>query len=392
MGIILSKFRKEKSTAAVLEGLQEQIQELEQYLKNTQERKRRFVSNFLGVTIGIYIVGFVLWYFFYFPPTVKERLMNLVPLLIFPVLIIFLRQIFTWYFQRKLNKNGNKLAELKVKKSQILDQVMDKEIYKDAVKLLERFGDKKLNPITSQLSATPRPSQSITALNRSASNQIPRTPIAAPGARQQRSLTPYTSVYRNQNNNLNTSLSSNVQRLQVMPATPVTRAGQELRRRTPFPIVDERSRSALDRIVDMIVGDSPQDRFGMICKKCHSHNGMLPKEEYEYTTFRCAFCEELNPARKERPVAPRLALQQLPETPNTPLSARNESSDSGSSADEDSDREEPTRSEQLQALQPTDITETTTTPTTTASSHESETDVAAEPEANAAAASESTPE
>lgn len=59
----------------------------------------------------------------------------------------------------------------------------------------------------------------------------------------------------------------------ALNTTPQARSTQLLRRRTPFPVVDESSRSALDRFVDFIVGDSPQNRFGMICKECHRHNG-----------------------------------------------------------------------------------------------------------------------
>lgn len=44
--------------------------------------------------------------------------------------IILLRQMFAWYFQRKLNKNGDKLTQLKEKKNKILEQVMDRETYK----------------------------------------------------------------------------------------------------------------------------------------------------------------------------------------------------------------------------------------------------------------------
>uniref|UniRef100_A0A6P4F7Z6 Endoplasmic reticulum junction formation protein lunapark n=1 Tax=Drosophila rhopaloa TaxID=1041015 RepID=A0A6P4F7Z6_DRORH len=338
MGFVLSKFRKEKSTEAVLEGLQTQIQALEKYMINTEERKRRFVTNFVGFTIGAYILGFGLWYFFYFPPTVQECFMYLVPLLLFPIVIIFLRRLFTWYFQRKLNKNGDKLSRLKEDKRKILEQVMDKETYKVAVNLLERFGDKKQLRISGLHSAsTP---------NRSLVERSPQ-PAAAAAARvsttggqqqqQQRSLAPYSSVYRNNNNN-NTSLNSSVISSQslapVTSASPQLHAVQELRRRSPFPIVDDRSRSALDRIVDFIVGDSAKDRFGMICKACHAHNGMLPKEEYEYTTFRCGFCNVLNPARKKRPVAPRLSL----EAPSESTTKRNASSDSESS-DDDSDKE-----------------------------------------------------
>ncbi|XP_017149879.1 endoplasmic reticulum junction formation protein lunapark-B isoform X1 [Drosophila miranda] len=319
MGFVLSKFRKEKSTEEVLEALQVQIKDLEKYMINTQERKRSFVTNFLGITIGAYIVGFGLWCCFYFPPTWKERIVYLVPLLLFPVIIVFMRQMFTWYFQRKLNKNGDKLAQLKEKKKKILEQVMDKETYKVAVNLLERFGDRKLN-------------QSFSRSTAMQPQQTPQPAARLPGAStQQRLLTPYSSVYRNvNNNNLNSSTQS------MTSASPNVGAVQELRRRTPFPVVDQnRSRSAVDRIVDFIVGDTPI-RYGMICKECDGHNGMLPEDEYVFTSFRCAFCNALNPARKKRPVAPRLSLNQ--QTP--PSNNRIDSSGSDSSDDYDSDKEQ----------------------------------------------------
>ena len=34
--------------------------------------------------------------------------------------------------------------------------------------------------------------------------------------------------------------------------------------------------------------------------------GMALQEEYEYAAFRCAFCNFFNPAKKLRPLAPRL--------------------------------------------------------------------------------------
>ncbi|KAH8389870.1 hypothetical protein KR200_002977, partial [Drosophila serrata] len=337
---------KEKSTEAVLEGLQTQIQALEKYMINTEERKRRFVTNFVGFTIGAYIVGFGLWYFFYFPPTLQECIVYLVPLLLFPIVIILLRRLFTWYFQRKLNKNGDKLAKLKEDKRVLLEQVMDKETYKVALNLLERFGDKKQLRLGSGLQTPNRHT-----LGDRSPQPVARAAIGQPQQQQQqqqqRSLTPYTSVYRNNNNNSSTSLNRSVissHSLAVTSASPQVRAVQELRRRTPFPIVDDRSRSAVDRIVDFIVGDSPQNRFGMICKECHGHNGMLPKEEYEYASFRCAFCNVLNQARKERPVAPRLSL----ETPTPASTKRNESSESESSDDEESDKQATVRRVLLQ--------------------------------------------
>ncbi|KAL8183511.1 UNVERIFIED_CONTAM: hypothetical protein K2H54_043336 [Gekko kuhli] len=43
-----------------------------------------------------------------------------------------------------------------------------------------------------------------------------------------------------------------------------------------------RERGALDRIVEYLVGDGPQNRYALICQQCFSHNGMALKEEFEY--------------------------------------------------------------------------------------------------------------
>ena len=54
-------------------------------------------------------------------------------------------------------------------------------------------------------------------------------------------------------------------------------------------------------MVEYLVGDGPNNRYALICQKCHSHNGMALRDEFEYTSFRCAYCFHLNPARKKKP-------------------------------------------------------------------------------------------
>lgn len=319
MGFVSSKFRKEKSSTVILEGLQAQIEDLEEYVINTQECRRRFVDNFIAFTIGVYAIGFALWYFFYFPTRMQDRIMYVVPLLISLVLIVLLRQLFTWYFQRKLNKNGQKLSQLKEQKNKILEQVIEKETYKVAVRLLERFGDKQ----QSRCLLLPSGKATTSSLPCMPQKAAPQPQLQ----QQQQQRIPLPTAYCNKNNNLNSNL--------VNTSLPMTSAAPIVQRRTPFPVIDEGSRSAVDRILDFILGDGPQNRVGMICKHCHRHNGMLPLGEYEFTTFHCAFCDTLNPARKARPVAPRLSLQALPvpETPKSSLQLRNDSSDMESSDD-----------------------------------------------------------
>lgn len=46
-----------------------------------------------------------------------------------------------WFFQRKINRNANQLKKLRADKKKMIEQVMDKETYKVACEILNRFGD-----------------------------------------------------------------------------------------------------------------------------------------------------------------------------------------------------------------------------------------------------------
>ena len=56
------------------------------------------------------------------------------------------------------------------------------------------------------------------------------------------------------------------------------------------------------QMVEYLVGDGPNNRYALICSKCHSHNGMALRDEFEYLNFRCAYCYHLNPAKKKKPM------------------------------------------------------------------------------------------
>ena len=59
-----------------------------------------------------------------------------------PLLIWGLRRLLTWWYHRKIIKNEKKLELLKQRKLKILDEVMEKETYKVAKEILDKFGDK----------------------------------------------------------------------------------------------------------------------------------------------------------------------------------------------------------------------------------------------------------
>uniref|UniRef100_A0A8D0GKJ7 Endoplasmic reticulum junction formation protein lunapark n=1 Tax=Sphenodon punctatus TaxID=8508 RepID=A0A8D0GKJ7_SPHPU len=215
---------------------------------------------------------------------------------------------------------------------------MEKETYKTAKLILERFDPeskkaKEAEPPSAVASASPRPGQEIrhrTTAQGNVSASGPATPKqgsprpsgplpASPGLPRDSSAPggpPERTVA--------SALQANVlprhpgSRATPMPGMGLHPPGPPLAR----PILP-RERGALDRIVEYLVGDGPQNRYALICQQCFSHNGMALKEEFEYVAFRCAYCFFLNPARKTRPQAPRLPdfnfeKKQPTDLPSTP--------------------------------------------------------------------------
>ncbi|XP_052894063.1 endoplasmic reticulum junction formation protein lunapark-B [Anopheles moucheti] len=319
MGVIISRFRKEKTTFQKLEELEEKIKNFEAYTISTQERRKRFVGRFLVTSIVLYVLGSLIFYFVFFPPTWNERIVHSVPLLICPILIFLLKRVLAWHYERKLRLNANKLKDLRADKKKILENVMEKETYKVAVEILDKFGEKSHRMQTQAFNASLTP---LRAPKPMPVGQQPVPRMQSPNVSQRqisppsmtvRSATPMTPQMRPGGpiHTPQTAPSLMVRAPPHLQQSPMYGArNNAIYRRTPFPIINQNEKGVLEKMVDYLVGDGPTNRFAMICSECCMHNGMVLKEEYEYTAFRCAFCNALNPAKKQRPVAPRLPYEQ----------------------------------------------------------------------------------
>ncbi|XP_065090203.1 endoplasmic reticulum junction formation protein lunapark-B [Ochlerotatus camptorhynchus] len=319
MGAIISRFRKEKTTYQILENLEEKISDLEAYTISTQERQKRFVANFLVISIGLYVISFAVFYFVFFPPTWNERIIHSLPLLICPMIITLIKKGLAWYFERKVIINTNELKELRAEKKKILEKVMDKETYKVAVDILNKFGEKSFKMQNQGLSGlsptkgpqpmqmTPkgptqmRPAQSAPGPQMTpVRQQLPNTPIGFNVGTRQPNAGMQGSFYQPHSAGI-------IQRpMGMVPGSMQTMPY----RRTPYPIINHNQKGVIEKMVDYLVGDGPNSRFAMICSQCLMHNGMALQEEYEYAAFRCAFCGVYNPSKKQRPLAPKLPFEQ----------------------------------------------------------------------------------
>uniref|UniRef100_A0A8C5QVT1 Endoplasmic reticulum junction formation protein lunapark n=1 Tax=Leptobrachium leishanense TaxID=445787 RepID=A0A8C5QVT1_9ANUR len=321
MGALLSRWRAKPSTVETLEKMEKDIQSLEDFRDKNQKLRKRWVGRLLLYSAILYLITCFVVYLWYLPDGFTARLLLILPLLLFPVLIWFVRTLLIVWFARRMERNNDALEDLKAQKKKILEEVMENETYKAAKLILERFDpdSKKIKELELPVAGgpvTPRPGQDLrqrTAAQRNISVATPVNPnqgspqvagqlAATPGLQRDTPVPggpPERAIHPAIQSNL-------VLKRPGSPATPISGMathppGPPLAR----PILP-RERGALDRVVEYLVGDGPQNRYALICQQCFSHNGMALKEEFEYVAFRCAYCYFLNPARKTRPQAPRL--------------------------------------------------------------------------------------
>lgn len=320
MGAIISRFRKEKTTYELLENLEEKIKDIETFTITTQERQKRFVGNFLVISIVLYVLSSLVFYFVFFPPTWNERIIHSLPLLICPMIITLIKKSLAWFFERRVISNTEELKQLRAEKKKILEKVMDKETYKVAVDILNKFGDKSQRTQTQSLSAmTPMKGPQPMPMTPKGPGPIrSQGPQSAPAPQQmtpmgpgrQMIATPIGFNMRQQTPMMQQQLQQQQQSGLIHRPMGMMQQQTMPYRRTPYPIINHNQKGVLEKMVDYLVGDGANSRFAMICKECLMHNGMALQEEYEYAAFRCAFCGAFNPSKKQRPLAPRLPFEQ----------------------------------------------------------------------------------
>ncbi|XP_078144926.1 endoplasmic reticulum junction formation protein lunapark-B [Centroberyx gerrardi] len=322
MGAVISRWKTKPTTVEQLENIDKEIKELEEFRTKNQRLLKLWVGRLLLYSSVLYLLTCLTVYCLYLPEQWSQRIFMALPFFLFPVLVWFTRKLLIFLFSKRTERNNDKLEDLKASKRKILEEVMETETYKNAKLILERFdpeakkkAELESTPVRPQM--TPRPGQELRqrgvamrpmpmgtpagmAMTPPPGARPPMgpggtpggpTPLSAPGGPPER---------------LALAASGLQGALPRTPCSPIPGVGMH----PPGPPLARpvlpKDRGAVDRVIEYLVGDGPQNRYALICQQCFSHNGMALKEEFEYLAFRCAYCYFLNPARKTRPQAPRL--------------------------------------------------------------------------------------
>ncbi|XP_072435271.1 endoplasmic reticulum junction formation protein lunapark-like isoform X2 [Chiloscyllium punctatum] len=294
MGAMLSCWRAKPSTIEVLEKIDKEINALEEFREKNQRLQKIWIGRLVLYSSTLYIITFIIVYMWCFPEEWDARLTLALPGFLFPLLVWLIRKILIWLFCKRTERNSEALEGLKVQKKKILEEVMEKETYKNAKLILERFDPEskkatELDQLTSGMPATPRPGQELRQRSSTQKAQVPSTPqnltqgsprpLPAPTPIQHSTTAPGGPPEKTLQSVLHTPALGRrtVPPAASMPGMGLHPPGPPLAR----PILP-RDRGAVDRIIEYLVGDGPQNRYALICQQCFSHNGMALKEEFEY--------------------------------------------------------------------------------------------------------------
>lgn len=308
------------------------LKALESNLQRTEQLRRKFIGSLVLYSILLYILAALVCYFYDFPKSWKAKIVRSIPLLVFPLVVYSLKRVLHYVFVSRISKNARRLEELKDRKRQVLEEVMEKETYKAAKDLLDKYDpnseilkvERKNTAPASPVAAVMQSPQGtkgteLRQRNLSSKTESPGAPVlqrtfSEPSLVEFPAQLNQSHDSRLVNRSVEVRKSSSLMDITLpksVAAPPASPAKQQpLGAHVPIlklqqPILP-RERTAVDKVIEYLVGDGPNNRFALICSQCCSHNGMALKEEFEYTAFRCCYCYHLNPARKQRPVAPKL--------------------------------------------------------------------------------------
>jgi hypothetical protein len=87
--------------------------------------------------------------------------------------------------------------------------------------------------------------------------------------------------------------------------------------------LQQKPRSAMDKIVDFLLNDGPNNKYALICQNCFSHNGLVSEWERDRAKFRCAICGFFNGNPNANTNAPPPMQAAMPFLPNPSSSTPN---------------------------------------------------------------------
>ncbi|KAH9423324.1 hypothetical protein DERP_003602 [Dermatophagoides pteronyssinus] len=337
MGNLLYSSKK-KNAKEQLEDIQEEIYQIDKYKLTSFLRQKNYLALVYFLFILIYPTGLVYIYFTFDSNNNRTQILySLLFIISLPIFVYLFRKYLHLYFKWITENNNIRLVQLLKEKKKILSKVQETETFNDAKCILEKYDPSLLRNLSLSLNnlsqidnaptATPIRDRRTSTFSHQQQQQSQQQPLQSQNNNLNNRL---TSPIRNYNPNrisgqsLPPQMNRNYMTQQQQSSSTTTNQQPGMinisttpmigQQRTIKPILPQ-NRSTVEKVIDYMFNDGPNNRYALICPQCLSHNGMALPDEFEYIAYICAYCGTFNPSRKIRPAAP--SQQQQSQQPQT---------------------------------------------------------------------------
>ncbi|SPO29531.1 uncharacterized protein UTRI_04734_B [Ustilago trichophora] len=291
---------RETDYETVLSRLESEIQDVQSRLTQIRLRERR-------ASVTLTLQAFLLWaiytavcWFFgfltlqrvhgYEHDATRKRVKVMVvwvPVLGSPVLIISTRRIVRWWYRRIGAAEEKHLIDLKRQKREKVDEIKRATKYDHLRMLLEKYDEGGPKGGVSDAAATPTKGKAGSKSN------SPKAPQQSPAPSTSVSITPQRPAAGP------VPTTPEAQALQAQRMALMRQQGNlPIPRPAPLPI----QKTWMDKLADAILGadpstTGPEQKYALICTRCHAHNGLALKEEFNEVQYVCPHCGHFNSRR-----------------------------------------------------------------------------------------------
>jgi len=275
MSFLRSFFQKkaEEDYEARLSNLADDIQKRQLQLSEIRLRERRSTLLATLYTLAAWVAYFVIWYLNALPglhgthnPSI-ERAVRGIPIVVGPIIVLFIRRIFQIWYMRKGDREEKALKDLIKRRREKVVEIKKKTNYYSTRDLLQKYDESS--------------AESPAPLRR----RFPVDPLVP--------ATPRRPVQHPQANN-------------GLPPQMTPSANPQMTPVTPNHAVTAGRKQWYDRLADAILGDedltpaSPSSRYALICEKCFAHNGLVKENVWEDAQYVCPKCNHFNQSTRAK--------------------------------------------------------------------------------------------
>ncbi|KAG0766241.1 hypothetical protein G6F33_004243 [Rhizopus arrhizus] len=276
-----SFFSKEKTNSndfeKILSELDTKIQKAEIKLSELKIRQRRVSFMWIIYSLIVWIVCIVYLIRKVYDPfgMPHEYVMAVLPVVLLPAGIYYVRKGLIYYFDRKQKKEESNLSLLRKEQKEKIEELKKKTSYYTTQSLLERYDDE----------AAKKKAEAAKVANEK-SDLRQRRPVTAPVNHKP------------------------VPPPQPYPSSPIPNQSPNQLRYPSQPMIPQQPLKSqpqwYDKLIDALVGDAgPETKYALICTHCFAHNGLVFKEEYDTIQYVCPVCKQFNHSRKPKQVEPK---------------------------------------------------------------------------------------